>query len=217
MPSSGGRREAPGAGRAARARGGSWSCCPMAGAGCGAGAGSPSIVQDRRGIVNESVGSRPKTPRATACSIFSTASRPNRGDRDAQKRCPLDDFSGAVLGGPRADDGVPFGGALLTRRDAPPLTLEQVGSLDEQAERVELLAGVGIEADPTVRARLDRRQFDRACRLGPAAGVRRDSLTDRRSCCRWRFRDLAQRQVDEIAEARTLVSRRTEAGMATAA
>ena len=67
--------------------------------------------------------------------------------------------------GPLMDDGQ----ELVTSADATGErgqlgVVEQVGSVDEDQEVLELLRGDGAEADQAVGGRHDRRQLDASCR-----------------------------------------------------
>ncbi len=80
--------------------------------------------------------------------------------RDPQQRRLLDDLLGRVRPRVRAHHAVPLVDAALAPEDGRQLlVVEHVGPLDEHEEVVELLAGVGVEADPAVERRLDRRQL----------------------------------------------------------
>ncbi len=128
----------------------------------GAGGASPSMIQDparhaeRPGrIVDE----HPAGHRVVDPEHPSTVH--HRRDRDPEQRGPLDDLGRRVLRRPVVDDAIPLvpaGGPGGVHGPAR-VVLEQVGALDEQAEALELLAGVGVEADVAVQRRLDRRRL----------------------------------------------------------
>ena len=81
------------------------------------------------------------------------------------------------------------------RRPSP--GFDEVGSLDEQQEAVELLPGVGVEADVAVGSGFDRRRLQRSggsSALRPAAQAVHEIGGDRRR----RVGDFGHREVDQL-------------------
>ncbi len=95
-------------------------------------------------------------------------------DWNAQFHCPLDDLGGRVAGGPGTDHLLPLAQPRCPSRQRSPSvdgSVQEVEPLDEHQEVLELLAGVGVEADPTVGSRFDGRGLNAARRRSVQGGA----------------------------------------------
>ena len=127
------------------------------------------------------------------------------------------DLGGGVLRRPRVDDLVPLVPAASGGRTwlLALVVVDEIGTLDEQQEAVELLAAVGAEADVAVEGRLDRRRLDGARGAGDrrAAEQRADVLG---VAARGDGHHLGDREVDVVTVARCAAARRAAAATAIA-
>ncbi len=128
----------------------------------------------------------------------------DRSDGNSEQRGARDDLGRRVAGREGPHDRVPLVHPRHARPDLRPLGLcEQILALDQQQEVRELLVGVGVEADPAVEGRLDRRHLHRPRwrqQLGPTHQAVHEIHVGRRAD----VHDLAQREIDQLSLPRVL-------------
>ncbi len=142
------------------------ACSPRRGAGRAGGGRRPSISYGGRGCSNAPDGSaHVDAARHQVLVAPHRVAVVHRRHGDAQRRGALHELRRRVPRRVGVHDRVP----LVEAPAAPEcqgqlLVAEQVGPLDEEQEIPELLPGVGVEADPSVGGRLDRRRLQGARR-----------------------------------------------------
>ena len=166
----------------------------------GGGGSVSSIRHGRRGMVNESVGSRTSTLRSTKCGIVVIVSPLPTGATGMRSSIARSTISAVVV---LRREGVHDLVPLLLARDPPdaqcPLVVaQQIEALDEHEEAVELLTAVGREPDVAVEGGLDRRCLEGPFGAGDRwpAGNRPSLLAEARAD---EGGDLGHRQVDARA------------------
>jgi hypothetical protein len=93
-----------------------------------------------------------------------------RGDRDAGLLAGLHPVVGRALGDQRRQQRVQFVGAdRAVGRGGQARVLDEVGTLDQRAQRRPLRGGQGGDADVTVRGRIDRGRIDRGVAVDAVA------------------------------------------------
>ena len=82
-------------------------------------------------------------------------------NRNPKRGSNFHDLGGGSLSSPVPHNLVPLLHPLIPRRSQRPgrILFEEIGTPDHHQEGLELLMGVGIETNPAVGRRLDRRQF----------------------------------------------------------